>query len=428
MKRSNCSDPESPFNVAVCDCGGRPFEGGCFYGTVCSNRVESCPTGTKSCNVVKGVKAGKDPAPIVCSTDVWPKKLCTIDEEAGTLALNAVDAKTNVAGSSTQEDADAGQSTGGDQQGIDQPLQDTSSSALTGIVVGLVMVALLVGVAFYYGYAQGKSNAAAETDAVDEIEHAKTLQQKQMQGVPTTVANPSFVAPMSNSAIGVDYAEVGEPRTGNVLFPAAYEELGAPSENAYLEPSTSGNPHAGIANTNYEPNMYLEPTATPCGADEATYGEVNPGTGAAAPLYDQGGNLNGDAMYDSAAAAVISVGEVGYSLAGNFTGNVDGVYYDVATRIGVDGTRGPAAPTYALADGNVVSGPTYSLADSNVVSGPTYALADGGDDDGEGDGYLAVGDGVESMSTDAMYDLAGNAQGMAPRLDNLSADEDVEFC
>ena len=53
---------------------------------------------------------------------------------------------------------------------------------------------------------------------------------------------------------------------------------------------------------------------------------------------------------------------------------------------------------------------------------PVYAMEDGGGEpvydvgDGDGDaGYLAVGDGVESMYADAMYDLAGNTQGLLER-------------
>lgn len=76
-----------PYTVAVCDCGGRPFAGTCFYGVHCGSRVDSCPLETKSCNVIRKVKAGRDPAPIVCSSDVWPKALCTADEESATIAL-----------------------------------------------------------------------------------------------------------------------------------------------------------------------------------------------------------------------------------------------------------------------------------------------------------------------------------------------------
>jgi len=57
-------------------------------------------------------------------------------------------------------------------------------------------------------------------------------EQKQKQAVPNTVAN-STPRQMPNSASGIDYAELGGPRTGNVLFPAAHEELGAPNENTY---------------------------------------------------------------------------------------------------------------------------------------------------------------------------------------------------
>lgn len=480
LKRADCTDSDAPFNVAVCDCGGRPFDGTCFFGKLCGEKVVNCPDGTRSCNVVKGVKDGRDPTMKVCSASVWPTGLCTADEEQSTLALNA---KTNVAG-----DVDVGQSSDNppdpdDAKAADKPKQ------LAGIVIGVLVVVVLVAAAFYYGFYQGKAQSAElATDAVDDVD-AKQKSSAAMRGKSsTTVENAAF----DNSTVGfglrrdgaglasgADYAEVEQPQyeevhnggvrgtNGRVIAPdSAYamvdEERAAGEANAYLEPH-----RIGVANDEaHASNVYLEPTAA--GPSEATYEELG---AAAAPVYDAAGNVAvvGDAVYDSALASntgetdvmydaassaapasgasgggnglgadyALARGAVGgeamYDSAAATAAGDHGEYMDVQYALAAGSANGkgatlqqPATYEYALAagDADASGNPTYALAEGEA--GPAYVLANG---DIEAGPAYALADGDAGPT----YALAGGDAGPTYALaggdaNGLTASEEMEFC
>ena len=405
LKRGNCSDPNAPFNVAVCDCGGRPFKGACFYGALCAERTDSCPRGTKSCNVVRKVKVGKDPAPIVCSPAVWPKGLCTADEEIGTFALLS---KTNMAG---VEKGDVDQSTTGEQP-TEAEVEKSSSSKLVGIIVGVIVVALLIVAAFYYGHAEGRATSAAITDAVDDIDPAEY---RGKGDALTAVTNAAFTAPghgTGSAAVGgsdhaevaqPEYAEAGAGSPGRAIVPTTYEEV-APlkekAENVYL------------ANKNHDPNnVYLEPRVTSGG--ESVYEDVGAAdaTSTAAPLYDQAGNpIVAEAMYDSAAPLSVPLDETVHSLAATrgapATYEYSTVAGDFSSPMYATASVAKAAEgvTYFLANGDVgATGPPaeYVLANGNAGGDPEYDVAT------EVAEYLAVlpsvsGTGVQVVSSEGM--------------------------
>jgi hypothetical protein len=87
MIREDCSNASSVFSKPVCDCNPAHANAentelpACFYDQFCASKVDC--TGkqgsTRSCNLVNSVKAGKDPAPIICKEDAWPLKLCSAD-------------------------------------------------------------------------------------------------------------------------------------------------------------------------------------------------------------------------------------------------------------------------------------------------------------------------------------------------------------
>jgi hypothetical protein len=103
--RENCSNPNSPLSNPVCDCNTEMPNSNatCFWGPRCEFKVDNCNSDTKSCNLIKKVNIGKDPAPFVCSVDEWPKRLC-INEEEKIAILNASTPTTtaNLSNNNTQ--------------------------------------------------------------------------------------------------------------------------------------------------------------------------------------------------------------------------------------------------------------------------------------------------------------------------------------
>ena len=80
--RENCGDIEGGFTKPVCDCNtakGEEEQGStCFWGPLCQSKVDDCPSGTRSCQLIRQIKnANRDPKTLVCETDEWPDKLCT---------------------------------------------------------------------------------------------------------------------------------------------------------------------------------------------------------------------------------------------------------------------------------------------------------------------------------------------------------------
>ena len=403
LKRGNCSDPNAPFNVAVCDCGGRPFKGACFYGALCAERTDSCPRGTKSCNVVRKVKVGKDPAPIVCSPAVWPKGLCTADEEIGTFALLS---KTNMAG---VEKGAVDQSTTREQP-TEAEVEKSSSSKLVGIIVGVIVVALLIVAAFYYGHAEGRATSAAITDAVDDIDPAEY---RGKGDALTAVTNAAFTAPghgTGSAAVGgSDHAEVAQPEyaeaeagsPGRAIVPTTYEEVAPLKEKA---------------NKNHDPNnVYLEPRVTSGG--EAVYEDVGAAdaTSTAAPLYDQAGNpIVAEAMYDSAAPLSVPLDETVHSLAATRGATGPPATYEYSTVAGDF-----SSPMYATASvAKAAEGVTYFLANGDVgATGPTaeYVLANGNaGGDPEYDVATEVAEYLAVLPSVSGTGVQGNAYGMVP--------------
>jgi hypothetical protein len=79
-KLKSCDNNNGVYATPVCACPD--VSGGtCFWGSRCESKVDTCPSGTKSCQIVKHVPSGVDPTNRVCYTESeWPSRLCTADQ------------------------------------------------------------------------------------------------------------------------------------------------------------------------------------------------------------------------------------------------------------------------------------------------------------------------------------------------------------
>jgi hypothetical protein len=103
MVREDCSNSSSSFTKPVCDCNPAHTAGAaaaevasCFYDQFCGSKVDcsSKEGSTHSCNLVDAVKAGKDPAPIICKEEPWPIKLCSAEAPSAISLIEAPSVQT----------------------------------------------------------------------------------------------------------------------------------------------------------------------------------------------------------------------------------------------------------------------------------------------------------------------------------------------
>ena len=390
-KKADCADATATFTEPVCDCGGRGDDasaGVCFWGQSCEHKVDSCPGDTQSCNVVRRVKAGVDPAKLVCSSNVWPARLCSKDDpESGW--------KYKVSASAARDELHA--SAGGQEAAVAAG-DDPAGKSYSGLAVGLVFTVLVLIIVAVF--------IASKRSATQEKGVADAFGQK---AASIAKMNPTYqyeVAGSGNAGVlyaGANYSELSAAdmkAAGMAPYEVAavYEGVSEPQQGqpGYLVPVALGDA------------LYLEPVEQPQYADAASseypdmYGTLAGMAGMSA--YDVAGGGGGEAMYDTAApvAAGTSSGDVMYDTAGGGGGDA---MYDTAAASGATGptaeyeynTGGGAfeEPTYAIASSAAATeaAPEYVLANND----PMYALANGGDafeepmyDMAADDGYLAV--------------------------------------